>query len=147
MGPSHSSIDSYRDDSRFSSCTTRHPTQNPLRLSGVQRFLALCSEALKSSTVEISRKSRKEDLRNYPKVLKMELLPKERSRRRSMVSTLRQRRYDHRDHYDEIRVFGLREIQMYSLLKFLQHIRRVEVLCSCYCNGHRLSRLIFPSLF
>ena len=70
MGPSHSSIDSYRDDSRFSSCTTRHPTQNPLRLSGVQRFLALCSEALKSSTVEISRKSRKEDLRNYPKVLK-----------------------------------------------------------------------------
>ena len=35
----------------------------------------------------------------------VELLPKERSRRRSMVSTLRQRRYDHRDHYDEIRIF------------------------------------------
>ena len=113
MGTSHSSIDSYRDDSRFSSCTTRHPTQNPLRLSGVQRFLALCSEALKSSTVEISRKSRKEDLRNYPKVLKMELLPKERSRRRSMVSTLRQRRNNHRAHYgwESAAVKGLRPLR------------------------------------
>ena len=49
MGTSHSSIDSYRDDSRFSSCTTRHPTKNLIQTSfsgAFRRFFSSYSEVV-----------------------------------------------------------------------------------------------------